>query len=283
MPELPEVEIVRRGLEPVFKDNGIVECRINIPALRYPFGDDFCSVVSGNSVKAVGRRGKYMLIDLDDGHCLVWHLGMSGRVRIYKSDDNEKYVSQKHDHVVFEMRGGAVIVFYDPRRFGVMKLIKKSDLDEIAPFKAMGPEPLGNHLNGDALANALKNKKTNIKAALLDQNVVAGVGNIYACEALYMAGIHPATLAGSLKGSQIEALVRAVRAVLFKAIEAGGSTLKDYRQTDGSLGYFQHMFGVYDRAGQPCPDCECDMSVSGGVQRIVQNGRSTFYCPVRQN
>lgn len=142
---------------------------------------------------------------------------------------------------------------------------------------------MGNRFNGDVLATALANKKTNIKAALLDQSVVAGIGNIYACEALYMAGINPAALANSLKKPQIEALVQAVRAVLLKAIEAGGSSLKDYRQTDGSLGYFQHMFGVYDRVGKPCPNCDCDVGTSGGVRRIVQNGRSTFYCPVRQN
>lgn len=283
MPELPEVEIVRLGLEPVLKGNVIQACRIYIPALRYPFGDEFCALISGSSVTAARRRGKYLLIDLDNRYCLIWHLGMSGRVRIYKPDEAERYEPQKHDHVVFEMRGGAVIVFNDPRRFGFMKLVKQSALEDSAPFRNMGAEPLGNHFNADALAAGIKNKKTNIKAALLDQNVVAGIGNIYACEALYLAGINPTVLAGSIEKPQIEALARAVRSVLLKAIEAGGSTLKDYRQTDGSLGYFQHMFGVYGRAGQACPDCECDISASGGVQRIVQNGRSTFYCPVRQN
>jgi len=282
MPELPEVEIVRRGLEPVLNGNTIAACHLFAPALRYPFSANFCTLLDGGTITASRRRGKYLLIDLDNAYCLIWHLGMSGRVRIYRADDEERHARIKHDHVVFEMSDGSVIVFNDPRRFGFMKLERQSDLDASAPFNKMGPEPLGNSFNGDALGAAIKNKKTNIKAALLDQNVVAGVGNIYACEALYMAGIDPATLACDLKKTHVEALARAVRAVLVKAIEAGGSTLKDYRQTDGSLGYFQHMFGVYDREGKPCPDCTCDVIVRGGVQRIVQNGRSTFYCPVRQ-
>ena len=283
MPELPEVEIVRRGLEPVLSGNVIAECNLFAPALRYPFSANFCAVLDGAAVTATRRRGKYLLVDLDNEYCLIWHLGMSGRVRIYRAGDDERHERLKHDHVVLEMQDGAVIVFNDPRRFGFMKLERQSDLDTSAPFNKMGPEPLGNSFNGDVLAAALKGKKTNIKAALLDQSVVAGVGNIYACEALYMAGIDPATLACHLKKADVEALAQAVRAVLVKAIEAGGSTLKDYRQTDGSLGYFQHMFGVYDREGKPCPDCSCDIVTSGGVQRIVQNGRSTFYCPVRQN
>jgi len=283
MPELPEVEIVRRGLEPVLAGNVITACHLYTPALRYPFGNDFSALLAKCSILAARRRGKYLLIDLDNGYCLIWHLGMSGRVRIYKPDDSEQYEREKHDHVVFELQDGVIVVFNDPRRFGFMKLEKQSALDDVAHFKKMGPEPLGNRFNGNVLAATLANKKTNIKAALLDQSVVAGVGNIYACEALYMAGINPAALASSLKKLQVEALAQAVRAVLLKAIEAGGSSLKDYRQTDGSLGYFQHMFGVYDRAGKPCPDCNCDIDTSGGVRRIVQNGRSTFYCPMQQN
>tara|TARA_B100000242_G_scaffold288870_1_gene257707 strand:+ start:3905 stop:4759 length:855 start_codon:yes stop_codon:yes gene_type:complete len=284
MPELPEVEIVKRGLDPVMRSQVINECEIFRSNLRYPFPPDFCEVLRGAKVESLCRRGKYLLIYLSNGYGLIWHLGMSGSVKIFPAKQSyPSFERVKHDHVVIHMQGGAVIVYHDPRRFGFMLLEKTENLNCIRPFSKMGPEPLGNAFNGDVLAELLQGRKSNIKAALLDQNVIAGIGNIYACEALYMARIDPARICTSLDKKEVESLARSVRQVLQKAIQAGGSSLKDYCHTDGNLGYFQHMFGVYNREGENCPDCDCDLSVTGGVQRIVQNGRSTFYCPRQQN
>lgn len=282
MPELPEVEIVRRGLEPALCGQKIAQCAVFVPALRYPLGDDFVSGLTGARVLSLHRRGKYMLLALDRAATLVWHLGMSGRVRIYTPAQTPEFERARHDHVLLYMESGALVVFNDPRRFGFMCLRDSASVEHSPPFAAMGPEPLGNGFHGTALRQALQNRKTPIKQALLDQGIVAGVGNIYACEALYMAGIDPRTPAGAIGEAGAELLAQAVRSVLTKAIAAGGSTLKDHRQTDGSLGYFQHQFGVYDREGAPCPDCVCDAAQTGGVRRIVQGGRSTFYCPQRQ-
>lgn len=280
MPELPEVEIVKRGLDPVLSGNTIISCILNRPNLRYPFGDTFKSIVEMQKIRSQERRGKYILIHLNNNYTMIWHLGMSGRVKIFDSTD--KYAPEKHDHVVFGFETGACVAFNDARRFGFLKLVKTDQWQQETHFIKMGPEPLGNNFNGEILAQALKGKSSSIKQALLDQRVVAGVGNIYACEALYMAGIHPEKAAGKISRQKTEELVRAIREVLNKAIEAGGSSLKDYKHTDGSLGYFQHMFKVYDRAGQPCPDCLENGHDDCRVLRIIQGGRSTFYCPTLQ-
>lgn len=276
MPELPEVEVVKRGLEPVFSANTISECILNIKGLRYPFADNFKPLLDNTAISSIGRRGKYILVGLENNHTLVWHLGMSGKVKIF--DDAKDYTPEKHDHVVLSMKGAQKVIYNDPRRFGFLELVGTPNLETSRHFIKMGPEPLGNHFNGDIFYQAIKNKKTTIKAALLDQRVVAGVGNIYACEALYMSRINPLRLASSLKKAEAENLAAAIRLVLTKAIEAGGSTLKDYAHTDGSLGYFQHMFGVYDKEGKPCPDCDCNLDRTHGIKRVVQSGRSTFYC-----
>ncbi|MFP4312952.1 MAG: bifunctional DNA-formamidopyrimidine glycosylase/DNA-(apurinic or apyrimidinic site) lyase [Alphaproteobacteria bacterium] len=280
MPELPEVEIVKCALEPAMCGKEIERCEINIQGLRYVFAENFAGILSGAVCKSVTRRGKYMILYFDHDYALVWHLGMSGRVKIF--DTKADYEPEKHDHILFYLKDGTVIVYNDARRFGFMDLMRADEIETARHFANMGPEPLGNHFYGQALYDVLKNKKAPIKAALLDQRVVAGVGNIYACEALYMAGINPRKSAQSLSRAKVEKLAAAIKDVLRKAIEAGGSSLKDYAHTDGSLGYFQHMFSVYNREGQACPDCTCDISRTKGIKRIVQTGRSTFYCSARQ-
>jgi formamidopyrimidine-DNA glycosylase len=273
MPELPEVEIVKRGLETAVLGQGIESLTFNRPNIRLPLPQDLPALIAGRKIEQLIRRGKYVVCLTDNGHGFILHLGMSGVVKIIPAD--EVYEPAKHDHVVFKMRGGGHIVFNDPRRFGFLKATTREGWVQDDAFKAMGPEPLSNDFSGSVLADALKARKGPIKTALLDQKVVAGVGNIYACEALYMAGISPKRVAGSVQGGRADKLARAIRDVLTDAIESGGSSLKDYYHADGSLGYFQHKFKVYDREG--------DM-IDGRypVQRIVQSGRSTFYCPAKQ-
>lgn len=280
MPELPEVEIAKRGLEPYLLGHQIDICTLNAPALRYPFGEGFANALSGASVQNLERRGKFILVHLDTAQSLIWHLGMSGRIKTFAAQNT--YQPEKHDHVVMSLKSGGIVIYNDPRRFGFLRLVPTDSWQQEMHFKDMGPEPLGNNFNGPALAAALKGRSTPIKIALLDQRIVAGIGNIYASEALYMAGMNPLRKAGDIRGKNAENLVQCIRAVLEKAIMAGGSSLRDYQHTDGSLGYFQHMFGVYDRAGRPCPNCNCDIAKTGGIQKIVQGGRSTFYCPRRQ-
>lgn len=278
MPELPEVETVRRGLEAAMSGPGraIRQLVLNRKDLRYPFTAGMAEAVQGQSIKAFGRRGKYMILDVSGNNALVWHLGMSGRVRVYK--ENEAYSPELHDHAVFHLENGATISFNDPRRFGFLVLYAGNTWQNQEPFASMGPEPLGNEFNAPILAERLRGRKTPIKSALLDQKVVAGLGNIYVCEALYQAGINPLREAGDIAPAKIEALAAAIRDVLTRALESGGSSLRDYRQTDGSLGYFQHGFSVYDREGVSCPAC----TKACTIKRIVQSGRSTFYCPTRQ-
>lgn len=273
MPELPEVEIVKRGLEGAVLGGVIGSLTFNRPNIRVPLPADLPARLAGQRIDSFLRRGKYIVGLAENGHGFILHLGMSGVVKIIPS--NEVYEPAKHDHVVFEMADGGHIVFNDPRRFGFLKATTRDSWRDDDSFKAMGPEPLGNDFNGPALAAALNGRKTPIKTALLDQKIVAGIGNIYACEALFMAGISPQRLAGSVKGQRAERLAQAIREVLERAIESGGSSLKDYYHADGSLGYFQHQFKVYDREGA---------TIDGQfeVKRIVQSGRSTFYCPAKQ-
>jgi formamidopyrimidine-DNA glycosylase len=289
MPELPEVETVRRGLQPVMEGSRILKAEARRKDLRFPFQADFVARLQGQTVTGLGRRAKYLMADLGSGDVLLMHLGMSGSFRVQKTDEantpgefhHPRGKDVAHDHVVFHMSSGADVVFNDPRRFGYMKIIARNALDEEPLLRGLGPEPLGNEFDAALLARACAGKKTSLKAALLDQRVVAGLGNIYVCEALYRAGLSPRRLAMTLATKKREPtdharrLVDAIHAVLNQAIEAGGSSLRDHRQTSGELGYFQHSFKVYDREGEPC-----GAKGSGGiVRRFTQNGRSTFWCP----
>ncbi|HVV92378.1 MAG TPA: bifunctional DNA-formamidopyrimidine glycosylase/DNA-(apurinic or apyrimidinic site) lyase [Hyphomicrobiales bacterium] len=292
MPELPEVETVRRGLEPVLVGARLATVEARRPDLRTPLPAHFVRRLTGRRVESLGRRAKYLLADLDDGTVLVMHLGMSGSFRVEHGGSSAtpgRFHHQHgrngaHDHVVFHTDGGAVVTYNDPRRFGLMTLVPRRDLAAHPLFQGLGVEPLGNALDGTLLAGLLAGKATSLKAALLDQRVVAGLGNIYVCEALHRARLSPLRSAGTLAtraGGPTAAsrrLAEAIRAVLEEAIAAGGSSLRDHRRTDGELGLFQHHFRVYDREGEPCvtPGCR------GVVRRIVQNGRSTFYCPACQ-
>ena len=280
MPELPEVETVKRALAPVMEGRALARVVARRADLRKPLPARFAQRLEGQTVTHVGRRGKYLVVDTT-GETLIWHLGMSGRVRIYAPGDAVP-APGPHDHVQLDMDSGAAIVFTDPRRFGLMDLCPAGGAGDHPLLKSIGPEPLGNAFSGPVLARALKGKKVAIKQALLDGRVVAGVGNIYASEALFRAGLSPKRKAYTVQGGRADKLAGAIKAVLSDAIDAGGSTLRDHRQTDGSLGYFQYAFAVYDRQGQACPGCDCDISETGGIQRLEQGGRSTYYCPRKQ-
>ena len=273
MPELPEVETVRRGLAARLTGRRITHVTVRRPDLRRPLPPDMGQALTGRTLQGFGRRGKYLLAHLDGGRVLIVHLGMSGRLSV---DDAPS--GGAHEHVVLHFDDGAVLRYEDHRRFGLMDLADAGRLEEHDLLRHMGPEPLAPDFDGPALAKRLHAKDTPIKAALLDQRVVAGLGNIYVCEALFHAGLSPRRRAGSVQGRRADRLAGAIRDVLDAAIAAGGSSLRDYVQASGELGYFQHRFAVYDRADQPCPGCDC----GAGVRRIVQSGRSTFYCAKRQ-
>ncbi len=286
MPELPEVETVRRGLIPVMEGARILRADIRRPDLRWPFPDNMAARLTGARVDRLRRRSKYILADLDTGETLLIHLGMSGRMLIETADKSQPTADffhalpapAKHDHVVLDMEGGARITFNDARRFGAMDLLDTATAEAHPLLAKIGPEPLGNNFDGPYLVAALKNRKMPIKSALLNQRIVAGLGNIYVCETLYRARISPTRLAGNIVAARAAALVPIIRDVLTDAIAAGGSSLRDYRQTDGELGYFQHSFQVYGREGQPCATPGC----SAEIRRVVQSGRSSFYCPTCQ-
>lgn len=279
MPELPEVETVRRGLAEVLEGRRLTQVQAMRPDLRFPLPENFEARLSGRRVETLARRGKFLLIHLQERLTLIAHLGMSGRFRIFKAPPPPL---ERHDHVIFETDGGICVRFNDPRRFGFMDLADTDTLAGHKMLKNMGPEPLANDFNGPVLAAALKGRKSPIKAALLDQSVIAGMGNIYVSEALYRAGLSPKRKSGTVQGGRAENLARAIKDVLNEAIAAGGSSLRDHRQPSGELGYFQHSFAVYGRTGQPCPDCDCDPARTGAIRRITQSGRSTFYCAAKQ-
>ena len=278
MPELPEVETVRRGLLPVMEGRAILSADVRRPDLRFPLPLRMAERLAGARVAGLRRRSKYLLADLSTGETLLIHLGMSGRILISGAVLGEFHQQHpapaRHDHVVFDMEGGARITYNDARRFGAMDLMPTDTADAHWLLRDLGPEPLGNSFDEAYLVARLKGRATPIKAALLDQRVVAGLGNIYVSEILHRAGIDPRRAAGRISAERISTLVPLTRSVLGEAIEAGGSSLKDYRRTNGELGYFQHSFRVYDREGQPCPTLGC----GGQVQRIVQSGRSSFFC-----
>lgn len=279
MPELPEVETVRRGLAPSMEGARIAVAHINRPDLRWPFPPRMAERLSGARVTALRRRSKYILADLDTGETLLVHLGMSGRMTV-SGDPLGQFVhnhppKQKHDHVVLDMDNGARITFNDPRRFGAMDLLETATAAQHKLLADIGLEPLGNTFNESHLAAAFKGKKSPVKNALLDQRIVAGLGNIYVCEVLFRTGIAPTRMAGKVTKKQHAPLVAMIRDVLGEAIDAGGSSLRDFKQASGELGYFQHSFRVYGREGEPCTTQGCSQTIA----RIVQSGRSTFYCP----
>ena len=289
MPELPEVETVRRGLQPAMEGSKILKAEARRKDLRFPFQKDFIKRLEGQTVTGLGRRAKYLMADLTSGDVLLMHLGMSGSFRVVE-DETAKTPGQfhhprgedrAHDHVVFHMSSGSSVIFNDPRRFGYMKIIARKALEDEPLLKGLGPEPLGNEFDAAMLAHSCAGKKTSLKAALLDQRVVAGLGNIYVCEALYRSHLSPKRRASTLADKKQQPtdhakwLVTSIHAVLNQAIKAGGSSLRDHRQTSGELGYFQHSFQVYDREGEKCQTAGC----GGIVKRFTQNGRSTFWCP----
>lgn len=292
MPELPEVETVRRGLAPALEGARFEKVEVRRPDLRWPLPKNFAARLQGQTVTALSRRSKYLLADLSSGDVLLMHLGMSGSFWVEKagaqatpgSFHHPRLASAAHDHVVFHMSNGSIVTFNDPRRFGCMKLFARTDIEREPLLRRLGPEPLGNAFGAELLARVCKGRKTSLKAALLDQRNVAGLGNIYVCEALYRAHLSPKRKASTIAdragapNARAEDLARAIRDVLQEAIAAGGSSLRDHRQTDGALGYFQHNFRVYGREGALCLSRGC----KGKIRRIVQNGRSTFYCPVCQ-
>ena len=274
MPELPEVETVRRGLMPRLVGRRIVRLQQRRLDLRVPLPANFASRVEGRSVTAIDRRAKYLLIRLDDGQTLIVHLGMSGRMTLHDGESAASHPLDRHDHVVLDMDDGWQVRFNDARRFGLMVLVADEGLAAHKLFKGLGPEPLDDAFDRDVLAARLAGRKTSIKAALLDQKTLVGVGNIYACEALFLAGISPRRSAHTIKGARAVRLVDAIKLVLNRSIADGGSTLRDHVQPGGELGYFQTRFNVYDRAGIACPTRDCGHT----VRRLVQAGRSTFYC-----
>lgn len=282
MPELPEVETVRRGLAPVLEGEVIAHASVNRPDLRWPFPERMAERLTDQTVTTLRRRSKYILADLSSGETLIIHLGMSGRMLISGAQVgqfvHDHPAPEKHDHVVLDTKSGARITFNDPRRFGAMDLCPTDRLEAHWLLDRIGPEPLGNGFHEDYLVDALRGRKTHIKTALLDQRIVAGLGNIYVCEALHRAGISPKRRAGQVSKPRLRSLVPVIKDVLNEAIEAGGSSLRDFRQADGDLGYFQHAFRVYGREGEPCAALNCP----GLISRVVQSGRSSFYCPTCQ-
>jgi formamidopyrimidine-DNA glycosylase len=287
MPELPEVETVRRGLAPALEGARLVRVEARRPDLRFPLPEGFVQRLTGARVLSLRRRAKYLLADLDRGDVLVMHLGMTGRFVIEGMRETARAPGEfalatpadpKHAHVVFHTDAGATVTYFDARRFGYMDLIPASAFGQHPWFASLGPEPLGETFDAAYLKRTLAGRKQSPKTLLLDQRIVAGLGNIYVCEALHRAKISPLIAAGGISLARLKRLVEAIRHVLSEAIEAGGSTLRDYAGADGALGYFQHRFQAYDHEGDPCPRASC----RGSIARIVQGGRSTFYCPVCQ-
>ena len=276
MPELPEVETVRRGLAPIMEGREFVRVEARRPDLRFPFPDKFAERITGTRLLRLGRQAKFLTGELSSGEMLVMHLGMTGRFTIDGTTtadfSHSPNTNAKHDHVVFHIEGGASVTYNDPRRFGFMEIWSVDEFHEYPRLKKLGPEPLSNNFHADYLNTTLSGKNTPIKTALLDQSIIAGLGNIYVCEALFRAGVSPKRKAATVAGKRVERLVPAINAIIAEAIAAGGSSISDFASTDGSLGYFQHGFDVYDREGEPCKTCGAQ------IKRLMQSGRSSFYC-----
>ncbi len=280
MPELPEVETVCQGLKKPLNGAVVKELILRRPDLRTPFPEGLKDTVEGQTIRRINRRAKYILIEMTENVTLILHLGMSGRITVL-DDKPDEY--GKHDHFVLVTEDNRYMIFNDARRFGMVGLCETPSVDKHKFFVHLGADPLSNDFSPAYLDEKLRGKKVAIKNALLNQKIVTGIGNIYASEALYESNIDPTRPAGELNKGEINRLVGAIRLVLDKAIRAGGSTLRDYIQTTGEMGYFQNQWSVYNKRGQACPDCTCDVIMTGGIQKIKQGGRSTFYCPTRQN
>lgn len=272
MPELPEVETVRLGLAPAMEGHTITSVDLFRRNLRFPFPEKFKQSVQDTKILKVSRRAKYIIVTLNSNKTIIMHLGMSGSFRIVPPEEHQCSEYGKHDHLVFEMDDGTTVIYNDPRRFGFIDLWSSNDIENYPRLSNIGPEPLTNAFCTETLTANLASKKTPIKSALLDQKVVAGLGNIYVCEALFLAGISPLRLAKKISKRRMPVLVKAINNTIQAAINSGGSTLRNFSHADGTLGYFQHRFQVYDKEGQPCVKC------SSSISRIVQAGRSTFYC-----
>lgn len=281
MPELPEVETIKEALNRAVNGAVIQSVLIAERRFRIPIPDDFATKITGAAVKYLRRVAKYVIIDLDNGLSIVWHFGMSGRVRIISRDNLDSFTREKHDHVII-YTNKCTLVFNDARRFGLMTYLKTDELYASALFAKLGIDPFDERLNKQYLFSKLKDKHIPIKVALLDQSIICGIGNIYASEALYLARISPLRLCKDISLHECQILIGAIKTILQKAILAGGSTLKDYRQPDGSMGYFQFQHAVYGKEGMSCPDCQCEICKTGGIKKIIQAGRSTFYCNLLQ-
>ncbi len=279
MPELPEVETVRRGLAPVMENATLTAIAVRIPKLRWPLPPDLAERLVGNRIERLSRRAKYLLVHMNDGCIVLIHLGMSGHMTVWPKDAP---APGRHDHMDFVTDAGNLIRFTDPRRFGAVLLDHADTIDDHKLLSKLGPDPLSNQFNAVELARRLKGRTSPIKAALMDQRIVAGLGNIYVCESLFRSAISPKRKSGTVQGKRAEALTAAIGGVLADAIAAGGTSLRDHVSPDGTLGYFQHQFSVYGRQGEACPRCTCDIEKTGGIQRLVQAGRTTFYCSRRQ-
>ncbi len=278
MPELPEVETVKNGIAKFIGNAEILQVTVRNRKFRETIPEDFAASVCGGRISSYRRQGKYIVIELDNGRSIIWHLGMSGRIKTADSEPSE----QKHDHVLIKTSAGWLI-FHDPRRFGILTVCPTGRLAEHPYFAKMGPDPFDPLLTADYLFEQLGKRRTSVKQALLDQEMIAGIGNIYASEILFRAGILPTRPAGEISRQECGPLLESIREILKQAIANGGSTLHDYHRPDGSLGYFQNLHCVYNKAGKPCPGCTCAAGHDdGGIRKIVQGGRSTFYCPVKQ-
>ena len=278
MPELPEVETVLRGISPILEGNQIDYAQVNRPDLRRPFPNNLAKRLKNRKINFLHRRSKYILLDLSGGETLIMHLGMSGRIiisqKVAGTFHHNTNHSQKHDHFVLHLKDNHQLTFNDPRRFGVIDLLRTENLELSGMLSQIGPEPLSNSFNEAYFVSTMRLKKTNIKSALLDQRVVAGLGNIYVCEALFRAGISPKRQALRISHKKLSSLVPIIKEILLEAISSGGSSLRDFRNASGDLGYFQHSFDVYGREDQDCYNTECDSK----IKRITQAGRSSFYC-----
>lgn len=282
MPELPEVETVKSGVAPFLENHSFISVSVYSPALRIPLPRQKLCALAGQKILSVTRRAKYILVNFSNRKTMIVHLGMTGAMTIFPPHDKIILPRDRHDHVVFNMDDGVRIVYRDPRRFGVIDVVNSDDVFQSKYFSHLGVEPLEKDFTPEYLRDAMKVRRAPIKTVIMDQSVVVGVGNIYASEALYLSRIHPETPAQDLSFLQIKKLVSAIKTILTAAIKSGGSTLRDYRHTNGDMGYFQFHFAVYDKAGKACPDCRCSLKKTGGIQRIVQAGRSSFFCPTVQ-
>jgi formamidopyrimidine-DNA glycosylase len=282
MPELPEVETVMQGLIPFLHQRKIISFNVRSPSLRIPIPAKKLSALIGKNITSLVRRAKYILIEFEPNKTVIAHLGMTGSFTVYQPHKHKDIVLDRHDHIVITTDQNDIIVFRDPRRFGIIDVVQTDELSVYKPLQKLGVEPLEKAFSTKVLKEKLCSRHIAIKTAIMDQSVVVGVGNIYASEALYLSSINPMKPANQVTEKELKNLVTNIKKILRAAIQSGGSTLRDYRHVGGESGYFQFNFSVYDKAGESCPNCICAIKRTGGIQRIIQGGRSTFYCPTKQ-